>query len=54
MEFWIEMASTHSVSVVRQLLYHPQPIERLLRRVMKDVELQEVDVPLLAAGWIGH
>jgi hypothetical protein len=37
------MARAQPIAVVAELFHHPQPVDRLFRSVMKDVELDEID-----------
>jgi hypothetical protein len=39
----IEMARAQPIAVVTELFYHPEPVDGLFRRVMKDMELDEID-----------
>jgi hypothetical protein len=48
------MACTHPVTVVSKLFNHPEPVERLFLRVMKDMQFQKVYMPLLGPFDIGH
>jgi len=37
------MARAQPIAVVTELFYHPEPVDGLFRRVMKDVELDKID-----------
>jgi hypothetical protein len=46
----VERAGTQLVTVATQFLYEPQPVNRLFRGVVKDMQPDEARVELLVFG----